>query len=95
MKNILPHWEEESGTVLETEKEHNPVLLLINDDVNNIEFVVECLMKYCNHTMEQATQCAFIVHHNGKTDIMHGTYEKLRPVFEALLDCHLRVKIEI
>lgn len=92
-----PNWKEkEDSDVLEkTDTEKAPAIILYNDDVNSFEHVIECLMKYCDHGYEQAGQCASIVHHNGKCDVKHGTYEELRPIYEALLDNHLSAKIEI
>ena len=43
----------------------------------------------------QAEQCATITHYKGKCDVMHGSYEELFPIYHALLDQHLRAKIEI
>jgi ATP-dependent Clp protease adaptor protein ClpS len=69
-------------------------ILLYNDDINSFEHVIECLMLYCNHSIEQAEQIALIVHNRGKCDIKHGSYEKLKPVYEVLQEKHLSVKIE-
>jgi len=77
------------GTVTE------PMIILYNDDVNSFDTVIDALMKYCEHTEQQAHQCAMIVHNNGKIDVKRGTYNKLRPIYEALLDAGLSVKIEI
>jgi ATP-dependent Clp protease adaptor protein ClpS len=69
-------------------------IILYNDDVNTFFHVINCLMLYCSHGKEQAEQIALIVHQNGKCDIKHGSYEKLRPLYEALQDQKLSVKIE-
>lgn len=69
-------------------------IILYNDDVNNFFHVISCLMLYCFHSKEQAEQVALIVHHNGKCDIKHGSFEKLKPVYEALQENQLSVKIE-
>jgi len=69
-------------------------IILYNDDVNNFIHVINCLMLYCDHCSEQAEQIALIVHHNGKCDIKHGSYNKLRPIYEALQEHQLSVKIE-
>ncbi len=68
-------------------------LLLINDDFNTFEFVIDTLIELCHHTYEQAVQCTFITHNYGKCDIMHGTYSKLEPIANAMLDRGLTVKI--
>jgi len=62
--------------------------------VNTFDHVIDDLVKYCEHTMIQAEQCAWIVHHNGKCQIKRGEFEALKPICEALLDSGLSAKIE-
>ena len=69
-------------------------IILWNDDVNSFEHVIICLVKYCKHTLEQAEQCAMIVHSNGKCSIKSGDYKKLKPIAETLQDKGLSVTIE-
>lgn len=68
-------------------------LVLFNDDVNTFDHVIDCLVKICDHKPEQAEQCAYIVHYKGKCDVKRGTFEKLKPKCEALLDKGLSAKI--
>lgn len=74
--------------------EPNKAIVLYNDDVNSFLHVITCLMLYCEHDKHQAEQCALIVHHNGKCAVKGGSYEKLKPICEALLDQKLSAKIE-
>jgi len=69
-------------------------IVVYNDDVNTFEHVILCFIKYCNHELIQAEQCALIIHNNGKCAVKNGTYSKLKPICEALLDNGLRAKIE-
>lgn len=69
-------------------------IVLYNDDVNTFDHVIDCLMNYCEHSMIQAEQCAYIVHYKGKCSVKKGSKEKLIPIAEALLNQHLRAKIE-
>lgn len=69
-------------------------IILYNDDHNSFEHVIDCLKKYCKHTGEQAEQCAMIVHFNGKIAVKSGSYEKLKPISEALSQEGLTVNIE-
>lgn len=69
-------------------------IILYNDDHNTFDWVIKCLIKYCGHSVEQAHQCSIIVHNNGKCDIKHGSYDKLKPICEALLENGLTAKIE-
>lgn len=69
-------------------------IILYNDDYNTFDHVINCLVKYCDHNPIQAEQCALLVHHTGKCDVKHGSYEKLKPICEALLEQGLSAKIE-
>ncbi len=74
------------------EKELNN-LILFNDDVNTFEWVIECLMKYCDHDVLQAEQCATLVHYTGKCAVKQGELNKLKPICEALLEKGLSAEI--
>ena len=55
-------------------------IILFNDDVNTFDHVINTLVAYCDHTYEQAEQCAYIVHHSGKCAVKTGSYEELEPI---------------
>ncbi len=69
-------------------------LMLYNDDFNTFDFVIECLMKICQHQDIQAEQCAYIVHYAGKCDVKRGTFSELRPLKNALIEKGLSATIE-
>jgi len=69
-------------------------IVVYNDDVNTFEHVILCLIKYCRHSLEQAEQCTHIIHNNGKCAVKSGDYEKLKPIYEALLENGILAKIE-
>jgi ATP-dependent Clp protease adaptor protein ClpS len=69
-------------------------LILYNDDVNTFDHVINQLVKYCDHNVIQAEQCAHIVHNNGRCQVKHGEFDTLRPICEALLEKGLTAKIE-
>ena len=69
-------------------------VVLYNDDHNTFDHVIDCLMKYCDHQMMQAEQCAWIVHSHGKCAVKSGMYEELEPICVGLLDNGLSAKIE-
>jgi ATP-dependent Clp protease adaptor protein ClpS len=69
-------------------------IVLYNDDHNTFQHVIECLRKYCKHTLEQAEQCTVIIHHNGKCGVKNGSYKELKPICETLLEKGLTAKIE-
>jgi len=68
-------------------------LMLYNDEYNSFDFVIETLMDVCEHTVEQAEQCAMITHYKGKCSIKKGLIEDLKPYYLTLLDKGLTVKI--
>ena len=68
-------------------------LVLHNDDVNTFDFVIECLMEICKHTLEQAEQCTILVHYKGKCTVKTGTMELLKPMHEKLLSRGLTSEI--
>lgn len=76
-----------------TEKEELNNIVLFNDDVNTFEWVIECLMKYCSHDSLQAEQCATIVHYSGKCAVKKGSFNKLKPICETLLEKGLSAEI--
>jgi len=94
--NTITEIEEETlvDTLVEELVEPNKAIVVYNDDVNDFLHVINCFMMYCDHAKEQAEQCALIVHNKGKCDIKHGSFEKLKPVCEALLENGLTCKIE-
>jgi ATP-dependent Clp protease adaptor protein ClpS len=68
-------------------------IVLFNDDYNTFDHVITCLVEYCDHTLVQAEQCAYIVHYNGKCSVKSGSYNDLKPIKEALQEEGLSVQI--
>lgn len=91
---LEPEVDEQVDQAVEELINPTKAIILYNDDYNTFPHVIECLRKYCGHSMEQAEQCALIIHYNGKCDVKSGTYDKLKPVCEALLENGLTAKIE-
>lgn len=88
-------YKEEVSSQLE-EKLSNPyILILHNDTYNTFEWVIECLVKFCCHEQEQASQCAFIVHYTGKCDVKRGSQEKVQKAYEKLKSAGLTVTMEL
>ena len=77
-----------------TEKQDHLNLVLYNDDFNTFDHVIESLIDVCHHTPEQAEQCALIVHHTGRYEIKSGSYKRLLPMKNSLIDRELTVSIE-
>jgi ATP-dependent Clp protease adaptor protein ClpS len=89
-----PDIEQELDVLIKEVTAKTKVIILYNDDYNTFPHVINCLLKYCDHNPIQAEQCALLVHHNGKCDVKHGSYDKLKPICEALLEQGLTAKIE-
>lgn len=85
-------YEEEVAILEETDEENK--LVLWNDDVNTFDFVIECLIEICGHTLEQAEQCTILVHYKGKCTVKTGSMEKLKPMHEKLLSRGLTSEIQ-
>jgi ATP-dependent Clp protease adaptor protein ClpS len=72
----------------------NNNVVLYNDDVNTFDFVIETLINVCGHEQIQAEQCTWLVHLKGKCAVKAGSFDKLRPIKDALLDRGLTASIE-
>jgi ATP-dependent Clp protease adaptor protein ClpS len=70
-------------------------LILHNDDHSTFDHVISCLMKVCKHEFEQATQCAHIVHNNGKCDVKYGDLETISEMKNLLKSAGLSVTMEV
>lgn len=88
--DTLVEYERELQTVAVEQKD----LIVYNDDVNTFDHVIESLIKVCKHEVEQAEQCTWIIHFNGKCQVKRGEYEKLEPMCTALLDRGISAEIE-
>ena len=71
----------------------NNEIVLFNDDVNTFEHVIETLVAVCEHTSEQAEQCAILVHYKGKCTVKTGSMKELMPKCLLLLDAGLSAEI--
>jgi ATP-dependent Clp protease adaptor protein ClpS len=70
-------------------------LIIWNDEVNTFEWVIESLMEVCDHSYEQAEQCAYIIHYKGKYAVKHGSYENLKPMCDAITERGIGATLEI
>ncbi|WP_430612103.1 ATP-dependent Clp protease adaptor ClpS [Flavobacterium sp. JP2137] len=68
-------------------------LVLYNDDVNTFDHVIDTLIRVCNHTSEQAEQCAVLVHYKGRCTVKTGAFNQLKPQCLQLLDAGLSAEI--
>jgi ATP-dependent Clp protease adaptor protein ClpS len=49
-------------------------LILLNDDFNDFDYVIDCLVLVCNLTPMQAEQLAYITHYKGRSIIKNGSF---------------------
>ena len=91
--NRKPKINEEDETILMTDMGQEHELILFNDDVNTFYHVIETLVSVCNHTYEQAEQCAYIVHFSGKCSVKKGKFSYLEPLCLKLLQADLSAEI--
>ncbi|HEY8917103.1 MULTISPECIES: ATP-dependent Clp protease adaptor ClpS [unclassified Chitinophaga] len=88
-------YKKELEDVLIAEDEQFPFSLIVwNDDVNTFDWVIQSLIEVCEHSAEQAEQCALFIHYNGKYAVKHGEFTQLRPMCEALLDRGISATVE-
>ncbi|MFW6327458.1 MAG: ATP-dependent Clp protease adaptor ClpS [Bacteroidota bacterium] len=85
---------EEEVEVVDDETGHKSFLVLHNDDHHTFDYVIDALIEVCDHDLEQAEQCTFMVHYKGKCDVKKGSKTFLRPMRQGLIDRGLNATIE-
>jgi ATP-dependent Clp protease adaptor protein ClpS len=70
-------------------------LIVWNDEVNTFEWVIETLMEVCKHSHEQAEQCAYVIHYQGKYAVKNGSYDELKPQCDAITERGISATIEV
>ncbi len=94
MDEQQPYVSPEISEGVDTLEDSGCSLILWNDDVHTFDYVIKALVDICRHTVEQAEQCAILVHCHGKCSIKHGSYSELLPMHTALLDKQLTTEIQ-
>jgi ATP-dependent Clp protease adaptor protein ClpS len=82
-------------TDLLTDEEAPYSLVVWNDEVNSFDWVIQTLIEVCNHSTEQAEQCAMIIHTQGKYAVKQGSYDELKPLCDAITDRGIGATIEV
>ena len=87
--------QEEISEKVDVQEEQTPFreIILYNDDVNTFDFVIDSLIKVCDHSPIQAEQCTFLVHFKGKCAVKSGEYKELEPRCTKLLELGLSAEI--
>jgi ATP-dependent Clp protease adaptor protein ClpS len=90
-----PSMVEDRDTEILTEHDNPYSLVVWNDEVNTFEWVIETLMEVCKHSLEQAEQCAMLIHSKGKYAVKRGSYDELKPFCDAITERGIGATIEI
>jgi len=69
-------------------------LIIYNDDFNTFDWVIQSLIEICGHSSEQAEQLSLIIHFKGKATTKTGSFERLLPLKDALVERGLSAVIE-
>ena len=70
-------------------------LVVWNDEVNSFEWVIETLIQVCGHSEQQAEQCSYIIHFQGKYAVKEGSYDDLKPMCDAITERGIGATIEV
>lgn len=87
------NYEEEVELLEEVDIIDSKNLVVFNDDVNTFDHVIKTLIKVCNHSAEQAEQCAWIIHYKGKCAVKTGSPIDLKPKKEAICEAGIDARV--
>ncbi|OQP57993.1 ATP-dependent Clp protease adaptor ClpS [Niastella populi] len=91
--SVKPLYEEETDVLTTLDEPYS--LIVWNDEVNTFEWVIETLVEVCGHSTEQAEQCAYIIHFQGKYAVKQGSYDELKPQCDAITDRGIGATLEV
>ena len=83
--------QEEEDVLTQEVNQHE--IVLFNDEVHTFEYVIDSLINVCEHTIEQAEQCTWLVHFKGKCTVKTGELDDLKPRCSKLLDLGLSAEL--
>jgi ATP-dependent Clp protease adaptor protein ClpS len=86
-------WKSQEQTDVLEQQDSWHEIVLFNDEVNTFDWVIHCLIEVCEHSPEQAEQCAVITHYKGKCTVKSGSYAELEPRCTSLLERGLSAEI--
>ena len=69
-------------------------LIVWNDEINTFEWIIDSLMEICQHSEEQAEQCAMIIHFQGKYAVKNGEFDTLKLMCNAITERGINATIE-
>lgn len=92
-QDMKPFEEQQTDTL--TDVQHPYSLIVWNDEVNTFDWVIETLVDICQHSQEQAEQCAMLIHFQGKYAVKNGDYDTLKPMCDAITERGIGATIEV
>jgi ATP-dependent Clp protease adaptor protein ClpS len=87
-------WQTQEDADVDVLVEQLHCLIVWNDEVNTFDHVIDSLVDVCEHSPEQAEQCAMLIHHKGKYGVKKGSFDFLRPRAEALINRGIQATID-
>ena len=88
------HLQKEVGEENSQQNRKDRFLILHNDDYHTFDYVIDALIKICEHDEQQAEQCTLLIHYKGKCDVKKGSFSYLRPLKKALIQKELKATID-
>ena len=70
------------------------ILLLFNDDIHSFDYVIENLIEVCEHSSEQAEQCAMLAHYKGSCEVKEGSDIVVKKMHIELINKGLKASIK-
>ena len=87
------HLQKEVGEENSQQNRKDRFLILHNDDYHTFDYVIDALIKICEHDEQQAEQCTLLIHYKGKCDVKKGNFTTLKPLKDKLTAIGLNVTI--
>lgn len=69
-------------------------LIIYNDEINTVDWVIECIIEVLDYNLIQAEQITMLVHFKGKAIAKSGTFDSLNKFKSKLQNRGLSVTIE-
>ncbi|MEI6754071.1 MAG: ATP-dependent Clp protease adaptor ClpS [Paludibacter sp.] len=69
-------------------------LILCNDDVNDMLYIITALYDICDLDKEKCTELMFEAHENGSAKVTSGTFEEINAMKELLIAKNIIAKVE-
>jgi len=71
------------------------VLGILNDDINDFDYVIHLLITICKLDPIRAEKFTLISHHNGRCDVKKGSLDEMQDLRDRLIDAGLGATVEL